>query len=153
MRDYQAVRHATLADMGSWLTLTAEVEPLFGPMPDFADYLKRGILRGTAFVSCGTDGTVTGGMLLSGSGAAKINWLAVRQSASRQGLGSALVGAAIAHFGGHRDILVDTFGADNTPGLPALRLYMSLGFLPAEELPPGPEGGSRQRLRRPPDST
>ena len=149
MHDYEAVRRATAADIGSWLILTVEVEPLFGPMPDFTEHLKRGILRGTAYVASGMDGTVTGGMLLSGSGPAKINWLAVRRSASRQGVGSALVSAAIAHFGPEREILVDTFGADNAPGLPALRLYTSFGFLPAGELPPGPEGGSRQRLKRP----
>lgn len=143
------VRYAALTDDASWMTLVGEVEPLFGPMPDFRAHLVRGIARRTAYVVCGADESVAGAMPLSGSGRARINWLAVRKSARRQGVGSCLVRAALTHFGPERDLLVDTFGDDNAAGRPARLLYTSFGFLPAEDLEPGPEGGSRQRLRRP----
>ncbi len=29
------MKHATQADISSWLEIVREVEPLFGPMPDF----------------------------------------------------------------------------------------------------------------------
>jgi hypothetical protein len=50
-------------------------------------------------------------------------------------------------------ITVDTFGADVPGGLPARRLYESLGFVAAEHLNPGVEGGSRQRFVRLASST
>jgi hypothetical protein len=43
--------------------------------------------------------------------------------------------------------MVDTFGEDNEEGRPARRLYESFGFVAAEELERGPEGGTRQRFR------
>ena len=44
-------------------------------------------------------------------------------------------------------MIVDTFGNDNVEGRPARRLYESFGFIAAEELERGPEGGTRQRYR------
>jgi hypothetical protein len=45
------------------------------------------------------------------------------------------------------EVLVDTFGEDREEGRPARRLYESFGFVAAEELERGPEGGTRQRFR------
>ena len=104
-----AAGEGTREDVPSWLEIAREVEPLFGPMPEFEATLLRNIARGTA--------------------------LCVRD-ASGQVLGGALLGA-----------LADTFGADSIEGHPARRLYESFGFVPAEHLPRGPEGGSRQRFR------
>src|SRR5690242_16894858 len=41
------VSEATPADVTSWLELAREVEPLFGPMPDFESTIRRNISRGT----------------------------------------------------------------------------------------------------------
>ncbi|MGX9900772.1 GNAT family N-acetyltransferase [Arthrobacter sp. SA17] len=146
--DETTVREASLNDVESWMALTGEVESLFGPMPGIVESLERGILRGTAYVCCTARGLLIGAMLLSGSAPAKITWLAVSRSARRQGVGSLLVSAAILHFG-DQEIFVDTFGDENASGRPAVLLYSSFGFCHAENLEPGPEGASRQRLRRP----
>ena len=58
-----------------------------------------------------------------------------------------LVAQALRQFADAPEVLVDTFGDDNVEGRPARRLYESFGFVAAEELERGPEGGSRQRFR------
>jgi len=135
------------ADIPSWLGLVGEGEPLFGPMPDFETHLRRGIARGTALCVRSSSDAVVGGMLLSGPTRAAINWLAVRSTARRQGVGSALVAEAICRFPPSANITVDTFGEDNLEGQSARRLYESFGFVASEPLPNGPEGGTRQRFR------
>lgn len=132
--------------MASWLEIVREVESLFGPMPDFESALRRNIGRGTALCVRDPGGQVMGGMLLRAAPHTQITWLAVRSSARRHGVGHALVAEALRRYPPPCDVLVDTFGEDNIEGYPARRLYESFGFLPGEDLPDGPEGGSRQRL-------
>jgi hypothetical protein len=43
-----ALGEGTRDDVASWLEIVREVEPLFGPMPDFESTLRRNIGRGTA---------------------------------------------------------------------------------------------------------
>jgi len=145
------VSEGTRADIASWLELAREVEPLFGPMPDFESTIRRNISRGTALCVRDGDGRVLGGVLLRAAPHTQITWLAVRSSARRQGVGHALVAAALCRCPPPCDVLVDTFGEDNVEGYPARRLYESFGFMPGEYLAEGPAGGSRQRfrLRRP----
>ena len=97
------------------------------------------------------DGRVLGGVLLRAAPHTQITWLAVRSSARRQGVGHALVVAALCRWLPPCDVLVDTFGEDNVEGYPARPLYESFGFVSGEYFPEGPAGGSRQRfrLRRP----
>jgi ribosomal protein S18 acetylase RimI-like enzyme len=137
-------------DVASWLEIAREVEPLFGPMPDFESTLRRNISRGTAPCVRDPGGQVLGGMLLRAAPHAQITWLAVRSSARRRGVGHALVAEALRRYPPPCAVLVDTFGEEIIGGYPARRLYESFGFLPGEDLPDGPEGGSRQRfwLRR-----
>jgi ribosomal protein S18 acetylase RimI-like enzyme len=141
------VTRARPDDVASWQDIVAEVEPLFGPMPDFVVHLDRGISRGTALCVLGLDGSVAGGMLLSGATRAHINWLAVRASGRRSGIGRMLVASALEHFGRSCEVTVDTFGEDVAAGRPARRLYESFGFVASEVLVRGPEGGTRQRFR------
>lgn len=145
------VSEGTPADVASWLELAREVEPLFGPMPDFESTIRRNISRGTALCVRDGDGRVLGGVLLRAAPHTQITWLAVRSSARRQGVGHALVVAALSRWLPPCDVLVDTFGEDNVEGYPARRLYESVGFVPGDYLPEGLAGGSRQRfrLRRP----
>ena len=138
---------ATRDDVASWLEVVREVEPLFGPMPTFKSVVLRGIDRGTALCVRDTGGQVLGGLLLQAPPATRITWLAVRASARGQGVGSALVAEALRRCPPPCEVLVDTFGPDNAEGRPARRLYESFGFVAAEHLPIGPEGGSRQRFR------
>ncbi len=142
-----SVATATPVDVDSWLDIVVTVEPWFGPMPDFRATLDRSLRRGGA--RCvRSDDKVIGGALLSRPEAARIHWLAVRESHRRLGVASALVQAAIDEFAVAEEITVDTFGDDHPAGPPARRLYEAFGFQPAEILPLGPEGGSRQRYRR-----
>jgi GNAT superfamily N-acetyltransferase len=144
-----AVSEGTQDDVASWLEIAREVGPLFGPMPDIESTLRRNISRGTALCVRDPGGRVLGGMLLRAAPHTQITWLAVRSSARRQGVGHALVAEALRRCPPPCEVLVDTFGEDSIEGYPARRLYESFGFLPSEDLPDGPEGGSRQRFRLP----
>lgn len=141
------VQLAEASEIESWLQIVREVEPLFGPMPDFKEHLERGIDRGTALVA--RDESIVGGGLLLSRDRLHLNWLAVRPTHRGHGAGRALIVEALRMTPPGELIIVDTFGADNPGGLPARRLYESLGFVAREQLPPGPEGGSRQRFVRP----
>jgi ribosomal protein S18 acetylase RimI-like enzyme len=140
------VVRATEADIESWLEIVREVEPLFGPMPAFDGTLQRSIARAGAWCVREED-VVLAGMLLSRPDRAAIDWLAVRRSARGHGHGRALVAHALRHFSDATEVIVDTFGEDNLEGRPARRLYESFGFVAAEMLERGPEGGTRQRFR------
>jgi len=141
------VGEGTRDDIPSWLEVAREVEPLFGPMPDFGSTLLRNIARGTALCVRDAGGQVLGGALLGAPPHTRISWLAVRASARRKGVGHALVAEAVRRCPPPGEVLADTFGADSIEGRPARRLYESFGFVAAETLPPGLEGGSRQRFR------
>ena len=134
-------------DIASWLEVVREVEPLFGPMPTFDGTLKRTIARAGAWCVRDATGVVLAGMILSPAERATIDWLAVRRSGRGQGHGRDLVAHALQAFAGADQVIVDTFGEDNVEGRPARRLYESFGFVAAEELDRGPEGGTRQRFR------
>ena len=126
--------------------MAREVEPLFGPMPSFDGTLERSIARSAAWC-IRVDSVVAAGMLVSPLESAAINWLAVRRSMRGRGFGRQLVAHAVGVFASAPQITVDTFGEDRLEGRPARRLYESFGFIPAEELERGPEGGTRQRYR------
>lgn len=77
------VNHATEGDISSWLEIVREVEPLFGPMPDFEVRLLRKMGEKAAFCvrsDCQDDrARVRGGIILGGTPAhGWIRWLAVR---------------------------------------------------------------------------
>ena len=135
------------SDVPSWLEIVREVEPLFGPMPDFDATLSRNIDRASAVCVRDPDGEVLGAMLLRVGPPGEIAWLAVRSTARRRGVGSALVAEALRRLPAAPVVTVDTFGEDNIDGRPARRLYEGFGFVAAEHLERGPEGGTRQRFR------
>jgi GNAT superfamily N-acetyltransferase len=140
------VERATVADIETWLALAREVEPLFGPMPRFDVTLKSKIAEGLAICARDSSGHVIGGALLGGEAPDNwIRWLAVARSARRNGVGGALMLEILRRWPGPCTISLATFGADNIEGLPARRFYERFGFAPGPMLPPGPEGGTRQR--------
>lgn len=138
---------AAKGDIPSWLEIVREVEPLFGPMPAFDGTLQRTIARAGAWCLRDDEGTVLAGMILSPPERSAIDWLATRRSARGHGHGRALVAHALRAFATESEVIVDTFGEDNVEGRAARRLYESFGFVAAEELDRGPEGGTRQRFR------
>jgi GNAT superfamily N-acetyltransferase len=153
------VQSAEYRDVRSWLDLAAEVEGLFGDQlgdPDFYQALLRNIGRATAFCVREGDGPagarLAGGMLFSPRWPERpeyrISWLAVAERCRRHGIARLLVQHAFNLVEPPAVLAVGTFGEDLEPGRPARRLYERMGFHPAELLPPGRNGGSRQVYRR-----
>src|SRR5580700_1942565 len=96
---------ATPADIASWLEIVREVEPLFGPMPDFRTTLAQKIAEGDALCVQARDGAAAGAMLLGGTAEhGWIRWLAVRRAARGQGIGRLLVEAAVGRMAEARTI-------------------------------------------------
>jgi ribosomal protein S18 acetylase RimI-like enzyme len=159
------VRLAGDQDFPGFLALAAEVEQWFGPMvaePGFHDAVRGHIRRGAALVAAGTDAArtdaagadVLGGLLFGGAAPVyRVHWLVVSEQARGQGVGQALMAEAERRFvrgQGAGCVEVVTFGVDH-PGAAAggaRVFYERLGFRPAEDAPPGPEGGSRQVFRQ-----
>ena len=136
---------AVEADIPSWLTLAREVEPLFGAMPMFDVTIRNAVARDAALCVRDSAGAVLGGVLLGGTAPDRwIRWLAVRSTARRQGIGATLILEVLRRWPGPCTISLATFGADNSEGLAARRLYARHGFTPRAMLPRGPEGGTRQ---------
>jgi len=135
---------AARSDIGSWLELAAEVEPLFGPMPHIATHIRRGIDRGTALVVRDPREVVLGAALLSAHETDRqIYWLAVRASARRGGVGRVLMTEIVRRCPAPGSLSVLTFGPDAAGGEPARSLYRSFGFL-AQQTSPACQNGSRQ---------
>lgn len=138
---------AAPSDMPSWLELAAEVEPLFGPMPNFAEHAHRAVARNSALVVRDPGDRVLGAALLAHKPHDRtIHWLAVRSDARRRGVGRILVAEILRRWPPPGDIEVVTFGPDVAGCHPARALYESAGFSPADTEPSGPEGGTRQRF-------
>jgi ribosomal protein S18 acetylase RimI-like enzyme len=147
---------AQTGDFPTWLDLTAEVEPLFGPMlndPRFHQALEKNIRRGTGFCIRRDDGPagipLLGAMMFSPDHqprAYKIGWLAVTAGARRPGVGRALVRHALALAEPAAEIMVKTFTQDAPGGLAARRFYEALGFSQAE-ISTGPHGEPVQVFR------
>ena len=129
------------------MELAKEVEPLFGPMPDFRRYATRGVARGTALVVRSGEGAVLGAALLSQEFPKRtIRWLAVRKSARRLGVGARLVREILHRWPPPGDIHVVTFGPDVEGGVPARRMYERFGFRPGRHMEPAADGTSRQEF-------
>jgi GNAT superfamily N-acetyltransferase len=143
---------AEATDVSSWLEIVREVEPLFGPMPDFETTLLREIEQGAALCvrsdSRTIGGAVLGGLLFGGTpDHGWIRWLAVRSTARGAGIGRWLVEAAVERMPTAKTISLETFREENMAGWPARRLYHRMGFLPGALVEP--QGMPRQRFDRP----
>ena len=143
-------------DLAGFHALAAEVEPWFGPMvddPGFTAALDKAIGARSALCVRRDDGQgLLGGLLLGGGYPVyRIGWLVVAGAARRGGVGRALVAEAVRELM-QRPCRVEvlTFGADHPAAQAsgARAFYEQLGFRPGEPAPPGPDGGSRQWLRR-----
>ncbi|KIL37911.1 hypothetical protein SD70_30010 [Gordoniibacillus kamchatkensis] len=151
------VVHATKDDIAGWLELVSEVEYLFGPMvddPQFIQALEKNIHRQSAFCARETDGPpgirLLGGVLFSSSNAPNyyIRWLSVSSQARNRGVATALLTHVLKLVAAPAAVSVITFGDDIPDGAPARRFYGKFGFVPLEEqVPNGPEGGSRQKFK------
>lgn len=151
------VDRATPADFAFWLTLAAEVEPIFGPMVReraFHRALHKNIARGTAFCiradDAGPGSPLLGGLLLSPRPPQyEIAWLAVAERARRNGVGSALLEHVLGQIPSPAEVALITFADGQDPCMGAARAFYSrFGFVPAEAGPHNPSGLPTQVFRR-----
>jgi GNAT superfamily N-acetyltransferase len=149
------VRLAREDDLAGFLELAGQVELWFGATAEDAEFraaVLRHIGRGTALVARSAGAEVLGGILFgSNPPVYRVRWLVVAEQARGHGIGRALIADAVRRYVPAPGTLeVVTFGLDH-PGAVvggARAFYEKLGFRPAEEVAPGPEGGSRQVYRR-----
>ena len=150
------VQIATRADISNWLELASQVEFLFGPMvdqPDFQRALRKNIDRESAYCVREQDRSagapLMGGLFLSCRPPKyHIRWLSVDQQWRRRGIGTVLLEQVFDLIKPPAELFVTTFGEDNLEGQPARHFYKKMGFEPFAAAPPGPEGGSREVLRK-----
>lgn len=149
------VRLAREDDLAGFLELAGQVEHWFGAGADDAAFrasVLRHARRGTALVARSAGAQILGGLLFGANPPIyRVHWLVVAEQARGHGIGRALTTDAIRRYVPAPGTLeVVTFGADH-PGAVASgarAFYENLGFHPAEDADPGPEGGSRQIYRR-----
>src|SRR5688572_6176341 len=139
------VRGGISEDVASWLELADEVEDLFGPMPDFEEHIRRGIVRGTAVVVVEGDAVAGAALLSRDDEPHAINWLSVRSNQRRSGVAQRLMEEILKRWP-IGDVEVTTFGLDVGGGAAARRLYTRFGFGADGPSQPGPNGTSRQRF-------
>jgi ribosomal protein S18 acetylase RimI-like enzyme len=138
---FMRIKVSSMQDFQGWVALAGAVEHLFGPMvdePAFHEALQQAIGEKRAF--CVADeGQVHGVALFGGivisTEMNEIVWLAVSGKARGNGYGKALLEYALARLDGKRIISVQTFDSTVPEGLPARKLYESLGF--RDHLPGG----------------
>lgn len=137
------VRTAIASDLGAWLALAREVEPLFGPMADDASFqaaLKQAIKDENAFcLRLETDAPLAGGVVISPD-TNEIEWLAVSGAHRGRGLGAALLEKALARLNPEKNIVVQTFDGSVPEGHAARALYARFGFVHREDGGDNPAG-------------
>ncbi len=128
------VVHSKISDFDDWLSLSREVEPLFGPMADesgFQQALKQAISLNSAFCvraeSDETNKKLLGGVVISKE-SNEIAWLAVSQRYQGYGYGRKLIEYALNELNTKEKIFVQTFRESVPEGQPARKLYMEFGF-------------------------
>ena len=121
-------------DYDAWLKLAGEVEPLFGPMVNEAEFqqgLKQAIQQQQALCIRPENGSsltaLSGGVIISEKDN-EILWLAVAANQRTRGMGNLLLSAALERLDQNRPITVITFDESVTEGIPARRLYQKYGF-------------------------
>lgn len=136
------IRLLTRDDLDSFLSLAAQVEPLFGPMvaeDAFLDGLQNAIASESCFCGVDAHGEITGAVIIDRQ-QNEICWLAVAGDRRGTGLGRALLDEAVEKLDSHRPIRVQTFAENIVEGLAARKLYLTYGFIdkdPGEKNPAG----------------
>lgn len=125
-----AARHR---DIPALLELAESVRDSF-PDYDEADCsrtFRRNIRRGS--VLCIRSGATIAAALIYSPSHTAIGYLAVRHTIRRQGLGTALMRAAMESLGHTRPIYLHALRKNDEPGGSLHSFYTSLGFTPAQE--------------------
>ncbi len=140
------VDYSIFSDFEGWIELAREVEPLFGPMADEADFQealshaicqKRALCIRTASNRGGR--TLRGGVVISKE-SNEIAWLAVSEQYRGQGCGRQLLKFAIRELDPQKYIILQTFDESVFEGHAARKLYFDLGFFDHEAAGLNPAG-------------
>ncbi|VFQ46195.1 GNAT family N-acetyltransferase [Desulfoluna butyratoxydans] len=146
------VRTSIASDLGAWLALAREVEPLFGPMADDASFqaaLKQAIKDENAFcLRQAPDSPFAGGVVISPD-TNEIAWLAVSTAHRGRGLGAALLAKALDRLNPDKDVVVQTFHGSVPEGQAARALYARFGFDDLEDGGNDPAGLPTVIMKRP----
>jgi ribosomal protein S18 acetylase RimI-like enzyme len=136
------VRPLERGDHGAWLAIAAEVEPLFGPMVDSADF-RQGIqacIDGGEAYGVEDEARALAGIVALSRTSNEIVWLAVKKDKRGRGYGGLLVEKAVEVLGKDREIHVQTFASSSPEGAGARAIYRRHGFADLREAGPNPAG-------------
>lgn len=119
-------------DIGAWMELVREVSPVFPGLEteEALEDHKNTVLRfmGEKRALCVKIRGEIAGVLLFSVKHNMICCLAVSPAHRKEGIGSALLAAALERLDGSRDITVSTFREGDERGIAARALYKKFGF-------------------------
>lgn len=119
-------------DIGAWMELVREVSPVFPGLEteEALEDHKNTVLRfmGEKRALCVKIRGKIAGVLLFSVKHNMICCLAVSPAHRKEGIGSALLAAALERLDGSRDITVSTFREGDERGIAARALYKKFGF-------------------------
>lgn len=128
------VDYSNLDDFDAWISLSREVEPLFGPMADeisFQEGLRHALSENTAFCirveEIEKGNGLKGGIVILKE-ANEIAWLAVAGQYRGMGFGRQLLEFAVDKLNSQKSIFVQTFDKSVPEGKAARKLYLDFGF-------------------------
>ena len=127
------IETAKSEDFTGWLKLAKEVEPLFGPMSEDAEFQKalKSIIKTKQAFCIKEKGRIDAGIAIS-KDKNEIIWFAVSQNCRGKGYGKLLLQHAIDKLDNSKNITVQTFAKGPAEGNPARMLYKSFNFVDLE---------------------
>lgn len=134
---------STLNDFNAWLALAREVEHLFGPMAEEADFhiaLQQAIINQQAFCIRTLDSSALKGGVIISPDTNELLWLAVSAPYRSTGFGQSLLAHALNRLDSRQPIRVQTFDSSVPEGAPARHLYHMAGFRDARSGGNNPAG-------------
>ena len=123
------IRWASENDLQSWNSLEQEVAPLF-IIPCEIDIASKKEMVNNNEILTAVDYMSGANMGFIGISYIKnqITWLAVFEKYYRRGIGERLLKTALRQLDTNKEVFVNTFRTDYTPGIPAQALYRKFGF-------------------------
>jgi ribosomal protein S18 acetylase RimI-like enzyme len=140
------VGYSNLNDFDAWISLSREVEPLFGPMADeiaFQEAIRKAISEHRAFCMRSDQiekgNSLKGGIIVSKE-SNEIVWLAISRQHRGLGFGRQLLEFAVGNLNPQESIFVQTFDESTPEGKAARKLYLEFGFTDIKDSGLNPAG-------------
>lgn len=127
------IRHVTIEDIPAWVELAKDVSPIFraphmAEDPDFHEYMHGKVAKYEAFIAVNRVTNSCLGVIGFSKSHNRITWFGVFEKHRGKGVGSKLIKCALNQLDWNREITVETFPDEFSPGAPAKRLYRKFGF-------------------------